>query len=152
MLHVAAPASRFCAAPLDALFAILRADTVLSSFSAVAAYTLLRNALTFATTSDTGKCTYVRASLASSSAQYGHNQSGHTLAIATCILPSRSPFHSSLPSSPPIAPTTSFTTVPRRSVGMSPLGPRKRASRAVICGSIPGVLNTLLGSISPERT
>src|SRR5258708_33160528 len=66
------------------------------------------------------------------SSKYHEKCRSPTLAIGTRIYPSRSPFHSNLSARPPIASAMSLTTVPRRVVGIRPLGPRKRASLEVI--------------------
>lgn len=73
-----------------------------------------------------------------------------TRPIGIRTTPSLSAFQSNVPDIDLIAPTMSSVTVPRRAAGMSPLGPRKRAS-LLIFGSRAGVQRTLVGMIFSDN-
>lgn len=75
-----------------------------------------------------------------------------TFPMGIRMVPILSPFHSSVPCRRFMKPAMSSVTVPRRSEGMRPRGPRRRPRRGVIARRSCGVETNVVACIRPLTT
>lgn len=103
---------------------------------------------TFLITSEMGKCIYSDIELVSGGPLPSVTR--QTLAIGARIVPALSPFHSAVPFNLRMKPATSSVTVPRRSEGINPLGPRTRPNLGVMARTRSGVHKNKLAWCLPD--